>query len=71
MKAHICGIKVYTLKVSYCFGIHLSHLILFHFDNLSQTLVVTQMTAVDAQVVSRASLTTLKLIRSGNEFNLF
>ena len=34
-------------------------------------LQVTQMTAVDAQVVSRARVTTLKLIRSDNEFNLF
>ena len=29
------------------------------------------MTAVDAQVVSRARVTTLKLLRSDNEFNLF
>ena len=29
------------------------------------------MTAVDAQVVSRACVTTLKSIRSENEFNLF
>ena len=29
------------------------------------------MTAVDAQIVSRACVTTLESIRSGNEFNLF
>ena len=54
MKARIHPIKVYTLKFSYCFGTHLAHLILPHTGNLSQTLQGTQMTAVDAQVVSRA-----------------
>ena len=29
------------------------------------------MTAVEAQVISRACVTTLESIRSGNEFNLF
>ena len=71
MKSHIRGIKVYILKFSYCFGIHLAHLILSHTNNLSQTLQGNQMTAVDAQIVSRACVTTLESIRSGNEFNLF
>ena len=70
-KARIRGIKVYTLKFSYCFGIHLAHLILSHTDNHSQTLQGTQMTAVDAQDVSRVCVTTLQSIRSENEFNLF
>ena len=70
MKARIHGIKVYTLKFSYWFCIHLAHLMLFHTDNLSQTLQGTQMTAVDAQVVSCACVTTLESIRSENEFNL-
>ena len=38
MKGRIRGIKVYTLKFSYCSGIHLAHLILSHIDNLSQIL---------------------------------
>ena len=46
-------------------------MILFHTSNLSQTLQGTQMTVVDAQVVSRACVTTLESIRSENEFNLF
>ena len=71
MKARIRGIKVYTLKFFYCCGIYLAHLILSHIDNLSQTLQGTQMTAVDAQVVPRACVTTLESIRSENEFNLF
>ena len=71
MKARIRGIKVYTLKFSYWFGMHLAHLILYHTDNLSQTLQGTQMTAVDTQVVSRACVATLISIRSENEFNLF
>ena len=71
MKARIRGIKVYTLKFSYCFGIHFTHLILSHTDNLSQTLQGTQMTAVDDQLVSRACATNLESIRSENEFNLF
>ena len=70
MEACICGIKVYTLKFSYCFRIHLAHLILYHTDNLSQTLQGTQMTAVNAQVVSRACVTTFESIRSESEFNL-
>ena len=71
MKARIHGIKVYTLKFSYCFGIHLAHLILSHTDNIIQTLQGTQMTAVDAQVISRACVTTLESICFENEFNLF
>ena len=71
MKARIHGIKVYTLKFSYCFGIHLAHLILSHTDNLSQTLQGTQMTAVDAHVIFRSCVTTLESIRSENKFNLF
>ena len=35
MKARILSIKVYTVKFSYCFGIHLTHLILSHTNNLS------------------------------------
>ena len=71
MKSHICGIKVYILKFSYCFGIYLAHLILSHTNNLSQTLQGNQMTVVDTQIVSRACVATLESIRSGNEFNLF
>ena len=71
MKARIRGIKVYTFKFSYCFGMHLAYLILSHTDSLSQTLQGTQMTAVDVQVVSRACVTTIESIRSENEFNLF
>ena len=71
IKARIHGIKVYTLKFSYCFGIHLAHLILSHTNNLSQKLQGTQITAAHAQVVSRACVTTLESIRSENEFNSF
>ena len=71
MKARIRGIKVYKLKCSYFVGINLAHLILSHTGNLSQTLQGTMITAVDAQVVSRACVTTLKSIRSENKFNLF
>ena len=71
MKASIRGIKVYTLKLSYSFGIHLAHLVLSHTDSLSQALQGTQMTAVDAQDVSRACVTTLEPIHYENELNLF
>ena len=71
MKARIRGIKVYTLRFSYCFGIHLAYLILSHTDNLSQALQGAQMTAFDAPVVSRPCVTTLESIRSENQFNLF
>ena len=71
MKACIRGIKVYTLKFSYGVGIYLTHLILSHTDNLSQTLQGTLITAVDAQVVSRTCVTALKLVCSENDFNLF
>ena len=70
MKARILSIKVHTVKFSYCFGIHLTHLILSHTNNLSQTLQGAQKTAVDAKVVSRACVTTIELVCSGNEFNL-
>lgn len=71
MKTRIRGIKVHTVKFSYCFGIHLAQMILAHTDNLNQTLQGTQMTAIDAQVISRACVATLQSIRTENEFNLF
>lgn len=71
MKGRIQGIKVHSLKFSYCFGIHLAYMVLAHTDNLNQTLQGTQMTAVDAQVISRACVTTLQSLRSEDEFNLF
>ena len=71
MKGRIQGIKVHSLKFLYCFGIHLAHMILAHTDNLNQTLQGTQMMAIDAQVISRACITTLQSLRSEDEFNLF
>ena len=71
MKGRIQGIKVHILKFSYCFGIHLAHMVLAHTDNLNQMLQGTQMTAIDAQVISRACVTTLQSLRSEDEFNLF
>ena len=50
MKGRIQGIKVHSLKFSYCFGILLAHMVLAHTDNLNQTLQGTQMMAIDAQV---------------------
>ena len=46
-------------------------MILSHTDKLIQTLQSTQMTAVNAQIVSRACVATLELIRAENEFKLF
>ena len=61
MKARICGIKVYTLKFSYCFGIHLAHLILSHTDSLSQTLQGIQTTPVRACVTTISNQFVLKM----------
>ena len=71
MKGRIQGIKAHSLKFLYCFGIHLAHMVLAHTDNLNQTLQGTQMTAIDAQVISRACVTTLQLLLSEDEFKLF
>ena len=71
MKPRIREIEVYTIKFFYYFGIYLAQLIFSYTNNLSQTLQATWMTAVDAQVVSRACVTTLESIYSENEFNLF
>ena len=71
MKGRIQGIKVYSHKFSYCFGIHLAETILHHTDNLNQTLQGTQMTAIDAQKVSAACVTTLQSIRNESKFNMF
>ena len=71
MKDRIQGLKTHSLKFSYCFGIYLAHMVLAHTDNQNQTLQGTQMTAVDAQVISRACVTILQSLRSEDEFNLF
>ena len=46
-------------------------MILAQTDNLNQTLQGTQMTAIDAQVISHACVTNLQSLRSEDEFNLF
>ena len=46
-------------------------MVLAHTDNLNQTLQGTQMTAIDAQVISCACVTTLQSLRSEDKFNLF
>ena len=71
MKGRIQGIKIHSLKFSYCFGIHLAHMVLAHTNNLNQTLQGTQMTAIDAQVISCACVTTLQSLQSEDKFNLF
>ncbi|MEM7226436.1 MAG: hypothetical protein AAF495_25915 [Pseudomonadota bacterium] len=74
MKARIRGIKVYSKKFAYCFGIHLAHLILSHTDNLNQTLQGTQMTANDAHANAKKCIETLERIRDDKnvkDFDLF
>ena len=71
LKARILGIKVHTKTFSYIFGIHLAEMILAHTDNLNITLQSTQLTAVDAQVVARATVKILESIRSEQDFELF
>ena len=71
LKARIRGIKVYTKKFKYIFGIHLAEMILAHTDNLNQTLQGTQMTAIDAQVLARGTVATLESIRSQQSFDCF
>ena len=71
MKDRIQGLKVHSLKFSYCFSIYLAHMVLAHTDNQNQMLQGTQMTAIDAQVISRACVTILQSLRSEDEFNLF
>ena len=64
-------VQVHTETFAYCFGVHLAETILTHTDNLNKTLQSTQMTAVDAQVVARATVKTLESIRSEAHFKLF
>ena len=74
MKARIRGIKVYSKKFAYCFGIHLAHLILSYTDNLNQTLQGTQMTANDAHANAKKCIETLERIRHNKnvkDFDLF
>ena len=71
MKGRIQGIKVHSRKFSFCFGIHLAEMILAHTDNLNRTLQGAQMTANDAQAISRACVATLQSLRDKKSFDLF
>ena len=52
--------KGYTNTFAYIFGIHLAETTFSHTDNLNKTFQSTQMTVVDVQVVSRATMKTLQ-----------
>ena len=71
MKARIRGISAHTKQFSYCFGIHLAATLLKNSDNLSKTLQATQLSAVEAQSISRATVSTLQSIRTDEHFDLF
>ena len=71
MKAQIRGVKVYSKKFSYCFSIHLAQLILGHTDNLNKTLQNTQMSAIDVQIISRATVKTLESMRNDENYGMF
>ena len=71
MKARIRGISSYSKTFSYCFGIHLATTILNNSDNLYKTLQATQLSSIDAQRISRNTVSTLEPVRSDQNFNLF
>ena len=71
MKARIRGISSYSKTFSYCFGIHLATTILNNFDNLYKTLQATQLSSIDAQRITRNTVSTLESISSDQNFNLF
>ena len=71
MKARIRGISSYSKTFSYCFGIHLTTTILNNNDNLYKTLQATQLSSIDAQRITRNTVSTLESIRSDQNFNLF
>ena len=71
MKARIRGISSYSKTFSYCFGIHLATTILNNSDNLYKTLQATQLSSIDAQRITRNTVSTLESIRSDQNFNLF
>ena len=71
MKARIRGVSYHTREYSYCFGLHLAHTILRNSDNLSKTLQATQLSAVEAQTIARATVQTLQSLRSEDQFDLF
>ena len=71
MKARTLGISSYSKTFSYCFGIHLATTILNNSDNLYKTLQATQLSSIDAQRITRNTVSTLEFIRSDQNFKLF
>ena len=71
MKGRIRGIAIYSSTFSYCFGIHLAATILSNCENLSKALQGTQVSAIDAQSTARSTVTTLKKLRTAENFELF
>ena len=71
IKSRIIGVKHQMNTFDYFFGTSLGVLLLKHSDNLSKTLQHTFMLATEGQSVSAMSVSTLKLIRSDEQFEAF
>ena len=70
-KARICGVSAHTKTFAFCVGIHISHFILGHSDNLSRALQSAKLSANEAQEMARCTVMVLRSLRTEDNFKLF
>ena len=71
VKGRIIGVQTQMQQLSLLFGLKLCERILNITDNLSKTLQKKSLSAAEAQHVTKLTVTTLKKMRTENDFNLF
>ena len=71
VKSRIIGVKHQMSTFEYFFGTSLGVLLLKHSDNLSKTLQHTFISASEGQSVSAMTVSTLELMRSDQQFDMF
>ena len=70
-RARLIGISTIMKLFDYLFGVLLGLRVLRHTDNLSKTLQSPSLSAIDAHVCAKLTVSTLHGIRNDNSFNLF
>ena len=71
MKARIRGVSAHMERFDFFFGLCLGQCILQHADTLSQTLQKKDISAAEGQEVAGLTVTTLKTLRTSENFQMF
>ena len=71
VQARIFGVQAQMRKFDFLFGVMLGAMTLKHIDNLSKTMQYKDLSATEAQEITRLTITTLQSIQSDSAFSQF